>query len=326
MRQPFMLDGASMPLTVNTSVGIAVGDRANTGDLLRDADVALYQAKAAGKNRYELFHAEMQSEILRRVELEFDLRSAMDDEQFRLVYQPIYNLEDLTIVGVEALLRWHHPTRGIIQPDDFISILEQTGQIQEVGRWVLLHACEQMAAWHESGNTLDISVNVSGRQLDHDGIVDDIRQALDLTGLDPGALIIEVTESTLMRNRDKTARRLHTIKQLGVRIAIDDFGTGYSSLAYLQQFPVDCLKIDRTFTNAITASPESKALISTLVQLGKDLGLRTLAEGVETTEQMDHLRGENVNEAQGFLLSRPLDANVLERKLLQPTRPAQSQT
>jgi EAL domain-containing protein (putative c-di-GMP-specific phosphodiesterase class I) len=319
MRQPFMLDGASMPLTVNTSVGIAIGDRASTGDLLRDADVALYRAKAAGKNRYELFHAEMQSEILRRVELEFDLRSAMDDDQFRLVYQPIYNLEDLTIVGVEALLRWDHPSRGVIEPDDFIPILEQTGQIQDVGRWVLLHACEQMAAWHNSGNTLDISVNVSGRQLDHDSIVEDIRKALDRSGLDPSALIIEVTETTLMRNTDNTARRLRAIKELG-------FGTGYSSLAYLQQFPVDCLKIDRMFTNAITTSPESKALISTLVQLGRDLGLRTLAEGVENPDQMDHLRSENVNEAQGFLLSRPLDPETLEAKLLHPTRPAQRTT
>ncbi|HEX3087317.1 MAG TPA: EAL domain-containing protein, partial [Ilumatobacteraceae bacterium] len=326
MRQPFELAGASMPLTVNTSVGIAIGDRANPGDLLRDADVALYQAKAAGKNRYEVFHAEMQSEILRRVQLEFDLRSAIEHHQFRLVYQPIYNLEDLTIIGVEALLRWDHPTRGVIQPDAFIPMLEQTGQIHEVGRWVLLHACEQMAAWHNRGNTLDISINVSGRQLDSDGIVGDIENALIVSGLDPSTLIIEITETALMRNTVETARRLRELKRLGIRIAIDDFGTGYSSLAYLQQFPVDCLKIDRMFTSAINSSPESKALISTLVQLGKDLGLRTLAEGVETTDEMDHLRSENVNEAQGFLLSHPLDPETLETKLLQLSRPAQQTT
>ncbi|MGZ5379260.1 MAG: putative bifunctional diguanylate cyclase/phosphodiesterase [Mycobacterium sp.] len=320
MRQPFILDGASMPLVVNTSVGVAIGDRATPGDLLRDADVALYHAKAAGKNCYEVFHAEMQSEILQRVELEFDLRAALDADQFRLVYQPIYNLEDLTLVGVEALLRWHHPTRGIIQPDEFIPILEQTGQIQDVGRWVLDAACRQMATWHHSGNTLDLSVNVSARQLDHDTIVNDIDQALRTSGLDPAKLIIEVTETALMRNTDNTASRLHAIKALGVRIAVDDFGTGYSSLAYLKQFPVDCLKVDRMFTNAITTSPESKALIGTLVQLGKDLGLRTLAEGVETTDQMDHLRDENVDEAQGFLFSNPLDAHTLEANLLQPTR------
>ncbi len=320
MRQPFDLDDTSMPLSINTSIGIAIGDRDTGGDLLRDADVALYQAKAGGKNRYEIFYPEMQTEISRRIELESDLRRAIARNQFRLVYQPIYNLDDLALVGVEALLRWDHPTVGNIEPDEFIPILEQTGQIQEVGRWVLLHATAQMAAWHAKGNTLDISVNVSGRQLDHDNVVEHIREALAASGLDPSFLIIEVTETALMRNAADTAVRLKAIKDLGVRIAVDDFGTGYSSLAYLQQFPVDCLKIDRAFTNAITTSPESKALIRTLVQLGRDLGLKTLAEGVETTGEMDHLRDERVDEAQGFLLSRPLEADTLESQILAPSR------
>jgi diguanylate cyclase (GGDEF)-like protein len=322
MRQPFELEGAAMPLVVSTSVGIAMGQRETGGDLLRDADVALYQAKGAGKNRYEVFHPEMQTNIVRRIELEFDLRSAVEGDQFRLVYQPIYDLDDLTLVGVEALLRWDHPTLGVIEPDEFIPILEQTGQITAVGRWVLRAACEQMATWHALGDTIDISVNVSGRQLDHDSIVEHIREALDSSGLDGNSLIIEVTETALMSNAPDTAVRLQAIKDLGVRIAVDDFGTGYSSLAYLRQFPVDCIKIDRSFTNAITKSPESKALIGTLVQLGKDLGLKTLAEGVETTGEMDHLRGEHVNEAQGFLLSRPIDAATLEAQFLVPTRPA----
>jgi len=322
MRQPFDLDGASMPLIVNASVGIAMGDRSNPGDLLRDADVALYQAKAAGKNRSEVFHPEMQTEIARRTELEFALRSALEDDQFRLVYQPIYNLDDLTLVGVEALLRWQHPTKGLMQPDDFIPILEQTGQIREVGHWVLVQACTQMAAWHARGDILDVSVNVSGRQLDDDAIVDHVRDALEVSRLDATSLIIEVTETTLMRNVKATAARLQDIKELGVKIAVDDFGTGYSSLAYLRQFPVDCLKIDRMFTNAITTSPESKALIGTLVQLGRDLGLRTLAEGVETTGEMDRLREEHVDEAQGFLWARPLDAETLEAQLLKPMRGA----
>jgi diguanylate cyclase (GGDEF)-like protein len=322
MRQPFELDGASMPLIITMSIGIAMGDRANAGELLRDADVALYHAKAVGKNRYEAFDPEMQTTFSRRLDLEFDLRAALEGNQFRLVYQPIYDLGDLTLVGVEALLRWDHPTRGLVQPDEFIPILEQSGQIIEVGRWVLRQACEQMAAWHARGETLDVSVNVSGRQLDHDTIVDDIRQALRVSGLPAESLIVEVTETALMRNADETARRLKAIKELGVRIAIDDFGTGYSSLAYLRQFPVDCLKIDRTFTNAITASPESKALIGTLVQLGKDLGLSTLAEGVETTDEWDLLRGAEVNQAQGFLMSRPLDPETLETEILAPNRAA----
>lgn len=320
MRQPFELDDLSMPLTVNISIGIATGDRASAGDLLRDADVALYQAKGAGKNRYETFDPEMQTSISRRTDLEFDLRSALAGGQYRLVYQPIYDLEDLAVIGVEALLRWDHPLRGLVGPDEFIPILEQTGQIREVGRWVLDAACRQMASWHASGDTLDISVNVSARQLDYDGITDDIRNALLESGLPASALIIEVTETALMTNVEATARRLEAIKALGVRIAVDDFGTGYSSLAYLHQFPVDSIKIDRAFTNAITTSPESRALVNTLVQLGKDLGLSTLAEGVETTDEMDLLRGADVNQAQGFLMGRPLDPETFETTFLEPNR------
>jgi len=321
MRQPFEIEGATaLPLMVNASIGVAIGDRSSAGDLLRDADVALYQAKAAGKNCYAIFNSAMQTGIQERIDLEFDLRSAVKGEQFRLVYQPIYSLDDLTLVGVEALLRWEHPVRGLIQPDEFIHILEQTGQIKEVGRWVLREACAQMATWHAHGDTLAVSVNVSGRQLDDDAVVADISDALLASGLDATSLIIEITETALMRHADATAQRLQAVKDLGVRVAVDDFGTGYSSLSYLQRFPVDCLKIDRSFTSAISSSPESKALVSTLVQLGKDLGLKTLAEGVETPGQMDHLRSVRVDEAQGFLLARPLEPEVLEAKILAPSR------
>ena len=320
MRRPFELPGASMPLVVNASIGIAIGDRLNPGDLLRDADVALYEAKAAGKSRYAVFHPDMQSSIQHRIDLEFELRSALTGEQFRLFYQPIYDLDDLSVVGVEALLRWEHPTRGLLQPDSFIPILEQTGQIREVGRWVLHEACRQMALWHAAGNILDVSVNVSARQLDDDIVVEHIREALTESGLGAKYLIIEVTETALMRKVEATARRLAEIKLLGVRIAVDDFGTGYSSLAYLQRFPVDFLKIDRSFTSAIAASPESNALVGTLIQLGRDLGLVTLAEGVETTDQMDHLRKEHVDQAQGYLLSRPLDVASIEAQILAPMR------
>jgi diguanylate cyclase (GGDEF)-like protein len=321
MRQPFELDEASMPLMVNISIGIASGDRPSAGELLRDADVALYQAKALGKNRYETFDSTMQTTISRRTDLGFELRSALGADQYRLMYQPIYNLDDLTVIGVEALLRWDHPVDGVVSPEEFIPILEQTGQIRDVGRWVLREACTQMATWHAKGDTLDVSVNVSGRQLEHDSIITDIRDAIDTSGLPAASLIIEITETALMHDADATAQRLRAIKALGVRIAVDDFGTGYSSLAYLRRFPVDCIKIDRAFTNAVTTSPESKALIRTLVQLGKDLGLTTLAEGIETTDEMDALRGASVDQAQGFLMARPLSPEVLETQLLAPTRP-----
>ena len=326
MRQPFVLDGVEIPMTVTASIGIAIGDRKSGGEFLRDADVALYQAKAAGKNQYMFFNPKMQTDIGRRLALEFDLRSALVGNQFYLLYQPIYNLEDLTIVGVEALLRWKHPTEGVIQPDEFIPILEQTGQIREVGAWVLAHACEQMATWHARGDTLDVSVNVSGRQLDNDLIVDHIRDAILTSGLDVTSLIIEVTETALMLDVELSVKRLQAIKDLGVRIAIDDFGTGYSSLGYLRQFPIDCIKIDKSFTNAMTTSVESQALVKTFIQLGKDLGLKTLAEGVETISQMDLLRANHVAEVQGFLFSHPLEPDILEAQILEPMRPSGTNT
>lgn len=322
MRQPFILEASAIPIVVTTSIGVATGDRDTAGDLLRDADIAMYMAKAAGKNCYEVFRPGMDSDVTRRHRLDFDLRSALDSNQFSLVYQPIYNLDDLALVGVEALIRWEHPALGQIQPDEFIPLLESSGQILEVGRWVLQQACAQMAGWRDRGSDLTISVNISGRQLDRDIIIDDVRDALTGSGLDPTSLTLEVTETALMRNVETTATRLRELKELGIQIAIDDFGTGYSSLAYLQRLPVDCLKIDRSFTNTITRSPEADAIIRTLVQLGKDLGLKTLAEGVESTDQVDHLRSEDVNQVQGFLMSRPLDPTTLETQLLQPIRPA----
>jgi diguanylate cyclase (GGDEF)-like protein len=320
MQEPFEFDGALTSLHANTSIGIAVGDRATGGELLRDADIALYKAKAEGKNRYEFFHPQMQSEIGRRIRLEFDLRSALAADQFRLVYLPIYNLDDLSVVGVEALLRWVHPAEGLLGPEEFIPILEQTGQIREIGVWVLREACKQMAVWHSRGDTLNLSVNISSRQLDDDRLIEHIRHALHSSGLHPSKLIIEVTERALLRDTNAAAHRIKAIKDLGVSVAVDDFGTGYASLAYLQQFPIDCIKIDKSFTNAMAASPESHTLVRTLVQLGKDLGLKTLAEGVETVGAMDVLRADRVNEAQGYLFARPLDPENFESQLLKPVR------
>jgi diguanylate cyclase (GGDEF)-like protein len=320
IRAPFEIDGTPGPLAVTASIGIASGHHKAADDLLREADMALYRAKAVGKNCYEAFHPEKDTDLTRRYELEFDLRTALDSNQFRLVYQPIYSLDDLSPVGAEALLRWRHPTMGSVPPDEFIPLLESSGQILEVGRWVLHEACAQTAAWRNHGHDLRICVNVSGRQLDRDSIIDDVTSALDASGLDPSALTVEITETALTRNIDTTARRLRDLKELGVQVAIDDFGTGYSSLAYLQRFPADCLKIDRTFTNAISHPTDSDVLIHTLVQLGKSLGLTTLAEGVETTAQIDYLRSQNVDLVQGFLLAKPLEPEALETHVLRLTR------
>ena len=318
MREPFDIpvEGAVVPFSVTTSVGIATGDRPGALELIRDADIALYQAKDAGKNRFVPFDNEADSEIRRRFELELDLRSALAEQQFFLVYQPIYDLADLSLSGVEALLRWEHRTWGELQPDEFIPLLESSGQIIEVGRWVLAQACAQMARWREHGIDMSISVNVSPRQLGREGFIQDVREALTASGLPADALTLEINETTLMRDRPTTAKRLTEIKRLGVRISIDDFGTGYSSLSYLQQFPVDSLKIDRTFVEAISRSPESDALIHTLVQLGRDLGLRTVAEGVESPIQVQHLRAEHVNLAQGFMFARPLTSEQFASQFL----------
>ncbi len=314
LREPFHLQGRdTAPITVSASVGVARGGSC-VGDLLRDADIALYRAKAAGKGCYALFEPEMQSAILNRLELEMDLRAGLTDQLF-IVYQPVFNLDALTVSGVEALLRWRHPVRGVIPPVEFIPLLEETGLILDVGRWVLLEACAQAAAWQRRGRRLSVSVNVSMRQLETDMLLVDVRDALDASGLDAADLVIEVTETVLMRDTDATIRRLGLLKTLGVRVAIDDFGTGYSSLAYLKQFPVDALKIDRSFIAGVNDTRESTALIHTLVQLGRALGLETLAEGIEDAGQLARLQLENCDSGQGFLLGRPVEPEQLEQFL-----------
>jgi len=320
MRAPFELSRSLLPLFINLSIGIAVGDRPSGSEFLRDADVALYEAKSDGKNKYVFFNPEIETEIVERVTLERDLRSALSEHQFHLVYQPFYTLSDLTMVGVEALLRWDHPTRGLLESDEFVPILKRTGQIREVGAWVMKDACAQMATWHARGDHLDLSINVAGRQFDEEDLVDQLRAALRASGLNPGSLIIEVTERTLGENTDSIVAQLLRVRELGVRIAIDDFGTGYSSLSSLRQFPVDTIKIDKSFTRSLTTSAESRALVKTFIHLGRDLGLQTIAEGVESFEQMDLLRDSDVNLVQGYLFSRPLDAPTLEAQLLAPRR------
>jgi diguanylate cyclase (GGDEF)-like protein len=312
LKQPFELQGVDNRLTVTASVGIAAGDRVSAEELLRDADIAMYRAKWAGKNRYVVFESGMQDAVQSRMELEMDLRDAYENDEFFLVYQPTFDLSDMTPTGMEALIRWRSPVRGIVQPDDFIPLLEETGLIVEVGAWVLREGCRQGAAWHESGYPVGVAVNVAARQLDTDEFVTEVRDALAQSGFDPGALTIEITETTLMDNADETARRLVAIKELGVRIAIDDFGTGYSSLAYLQRFPVDALKIDRSFISRMSEDPEGETLIRTLVQLGKSLSIETLAEGIEGSRELDLLREEQCDSGQGFLFARPLDATACE--------------
>jgi diguanylate cyclase (GGDEF)-like protein len=312
LREPFVLGTAlRFPCAASASVGVAVGDRGSAGDLLRDADVALYEAKMQGKKCFVVFQPAMQVAVHDRLELEMDLRHALGEDQFFVLYQPTFDLRTAAVTGVEALLRWDHPGRGVVSPDTFIPLAEDTGLIIDIGRWVLRQATSQAAAWHADGHLLSMSVNVSARQLESDDLVREVQDALTVSGLEPRYLTLEITETTIMRDATATARRLTALKAIGVRIAIDDFGTGYSSLAYLQQFPVDTLKIDRSFISGVATSADSAALIRTLIQLGKSLGIETLAEGIEDREQFERLQDEECESGQGYLVARPLPADAI---------------
>jgi diguanylate cyclase (GGDEF)-like protein len=313
LKAPFKVPAhGETPLTITASIGIALGEHSNAGDFLRDADIALHRAKWEGKNRHVIFEAGMQDAVQARMELEMDLRSALEHDELFLVYQPTFELQSMTLTGVEALVRWRHPQRGVVQPNDFIPLLEETGLIVDAGRWVLDEATRQGAAWRRAGHLISVAVNVSGRQLDSDQFIAEVRSALARSRLDPDALTLEITETALMRNVEETARRLHAIKALGVRIAIDDFGTGYSSFAHLRQFPVDALKIDRSFISRLAENPEGETLIHTLVQLGKALAIETLAEGIEQNHELSVLQGEQCDSGQGFLFARPLEVEQAE--------------
>ena len=318
LRSPFHVEGfEGLPITVTASIGIATGDRPSAQELLRDADIALYRAKAVGRDNCVLFEPTMKSAAVGRLELKSDLDSALANDQFFLLYQPIFDLDSVHIRGVEALLRWQHPTRGVISPDDFIPVLEDSGQIIEVGRWVLNQACGQAASWCRQGHRTTVSVNVSMRQLESAMLVGHVEEALAASSLAPSSLIIEVTESTLMRDAHATVSRLRRLKEIGVMIAIDDFGTGYSSLAYLRQFPVDVLKIDRSFIAEMDGAPDAAALVHTLVELGRTLGLRTIAEGIEEQSQLEGLRDEQCDSGQGFIFSRAVEPAAIEALLSQ---------
>jgi diguanylate cyclase (GGDEF)-like protein len=310
---PYRVKGAVATLSMTASIGVATGLRASASHLLRDADIALYEAKAAGKNRFVVFRPEMRTAVVDRFDLESELRTAVRRWEFFLVYQPIFDLHDMEVKSVEALLRWKHPTRGIVPPMEFIPTLESSGMIVEVGQWVLNEACRQARIWHEAGYPVSISVNKSARQFEADNLVRDVRSALNQSGLDPRFLVVEITESVLMHDPTTIADRLRKLKQVGVRVAIDDFGTGYSSMAYLRQFPVDILKIDRSFVSDMMDSSEGEALVHTMVQLGKTLDLVTVAEGIEDEIQLSQLRMEGCDEGQGFYYARPLEAQDAER-------------
>jgi diguanylate cyclase (GGDEF)-like protein len=314
--QPFEIQSAPTPVTVTASIGMTTGTAMFPDDLLRNADIALYHAKAAGKFRYAVYTDRMKETLDAKHRLDLELQTALNSRQFFLQYQPTISLATGKMVGVEALLRWRHPTRGVLAPDVFIPALESTGLIVPVGRWVLETACHTAAAWDAMGHRITLAVNVSPKQLQRDSFTDDVDAALLSSGLDPTLLLLELTETTLMREADVTVSRLSRLRRSGARVAIDDFGTGFSSLAYVQQFPIDVLKIDRSFVAGLVSADKSRAIIQTFVQLGKALNLEVVAEGIESQDQRDQLVALGVDTGQGYFFWPPLDCDDVIRARL----------
>jgi diguanylate cyclase (GGDEF)-like protein/PAS domain S-box-containing protein len=310
-------------LHVSCSVGVAIwpNDGEKLDNLLSNADAAMYQAKTRSGEKLQFFTEELNNQVQHRMNMESDLREAINHGELELYYQPQLNLANNTITGMEALLRWHHPKHGMVPPDHFIHLAEETGLILPIGEWVLSQACNQLKQYHEMGfSDLMVAVNVSVRQLEGQNMTLFIKQILNQTGINPACLEIEITESVMMEDPERMIESLRELKQLGIRLALDDFGTGHSSLSYLQRFPFDKLKIDRAFIRHIIESPDDAAIAMTIGAMAKSLKLEVIAEGVETEEQMEFLKKCGCNEIQGYLISRPVPASQFAR-LLSKYRP-----
>jgi diguanylate cyclase (GGDEF)-like protein len=311
--EPFDLDGHQV--TIGASVGIAVGpsDGLRPDLLLRNADLALYRAKGDGRGTFRFFESAMDLQMQTRRIMERDLRKALPAGEFELHYQPVVNLASGDISGFEALIRWNHPDKGMISPAAFIPLAEETGFIVPMGEWVIREACATAAKWP---GDLSVAVNISAAQFRGCGLMQVIVGALATSGLHPSRLEIEITETVLLQNRETTLAVLRQLRELGIRIAMDDFGTGYSSLTYLQCFPFDKIKIDRSFVKDITENAGSLNIVRAVAALARGMGMTATAEGVETREQLERITSEGCNEMQGFLFSRPLPAHEIERLFL----------
>jgi len=309
---PFSLNGQKIFTSMSIGIALSTIGYDNAEDILRDADTAMYRAKSLGKARYAVFDLAMRARVIARLQLETDLRDALAREEFRNFYQPIVSLDSGRITGFEALLRWQHPTRGLLQPLDFIPVAEETGMIRELGWWNLQKACRQISAWNECRNgspLLTISVNLSVKQFLQPDLVAEIRELLREIGIPPDTLKLEITESTVMTDPSAAVEMLLQIKSLGVQLSIDDFGTGYSSLSYLHRFPLDTLKIDRSFTKAMGQGGDSMEILRTILPMANSLRLNVVAEGVETAEQLAILRKLRCEFAQGYYFSEPVTAD-----------------
>jgi len=322
LHEPLLCQGREV--TIGGSIGIAFTSGVSptsTDDLLRDADAAMFHAKGRGRDRYEVFEPSMHARAIQQLELTNELHRGLQRGEFVLHYLPIWELAERTLIGVEALVRWNHPSRGLLPPNDFIPAAEQTGSIVALGEWVFGEACRQVKAWNDAypGRSLSLSVNISPRQLLDPDLVPRLRMALADNELDPSSLTLEISEGALMQGVEETRLRLRELKSLGVRLAIDDFGTGSSSLGYLQEFPIDELKIDRTFVRRMVEDPtEGTTLVRAILGLARALHLEVVAEGIELPEQLDGLRESGCETGQGFLFATPVVADEIGFLLGEP--------
>jgi diguanylate cyclase (GGDEF)-like protein len=316
MEPPFVAEGQELRTSVSIGIALFPEDGQDTASLIKNADAALYHAKKLGRNNYQFFTADLDARARQRLEMENSLRLALDRREFLLHYQPLVDLESGRIIGAEALLRWQHPEQGLVPPGEFIPLAEDCGLIVPIGEWVLREVCRQNKIWQDEGLAkLPVAVNLSPLQFRQRNLEEVIRQALAESGLAPEYLEIEITESLLMSAEEQTIALLYQLKNLGLSVAIDDFGTGYSSLSYLKLFPIDKLKIDRSFVREVSSDPNDAAIISAIIAMAHRLRLRVLAEGVETVDQRNFLIHEGCTEAQGYHYSRPLPADGMENLL-----------
>jgi diguanylate cyclase (GGDEF)-like protein len=306
---PHIIDNKSLDINVSIGGSTYPGAGQDAESLLSQADAAMYEAKQHGRNRYEFFRSDMRERLATRLLLEGDLRYALGRNEFLLHYQPKINLKTGLITGMEALIRWRHPERGILLPAAFVPIAEECGLMLPIGQWVLLEACRQSRAWSDSGlGVMPVAVNVSAVEFQGKDFLSGIRAVLIATGMEPQHLELELTESVLMQDAESAVVTLLALKAMGVRLAIDDFGTGYSSFTYLRRFPVDTLKVDQSFVQEITADPEGTTMVSAMISIGKSLNQRVIAEGVETRLQLDFLQRHGCGEGQGYYFSHPVVA------------------
>lgn len=311
-KRSILLDGQQAECSASIGIAVAPGDGRDGTTLMKNADLALYRAKADGKATYHFFERSLDDQARKRRQTELDLRQSLRDGDFELHYQPLFNLTKEKFTGFEALIRWNHPTRGLVSPLEFIALSEETGLIIPIGEWVIRKACHQAAQWPDD---MSVAVNISPKQFSYPGLVSTIMQALASSGLDPCRLELEITESIFIADVDATLATLHSLRKLGVRIALDDFGTGYSSLSYLRSFPFDKVKIDRSFVEDLGQAGNAHAVVRAITTLADALGMDTLAEGVEETEQLEILRREGCHNIQGFLFSKPLNVMQVEEML-----------